>query len=149
MHIRTIDCPCLDTVFLTLPVSWKGIVAQYAGRLHRDYPGKKVVQVYDYIDIHIPMCDVMYKWWLKGYASVGYRIKQNDSKDLFGIGQDVIFTGKDYQDLFFADLSNASKSVIISTTKLWFAKHAPILELLVGLSAREGRSYCVHAPILR
>ena len=52
------DCSRLDTLFLALPVSWKGIVAQYAGRLHRDYPGKKIVQVYDYIDIHVPICDV-------------------------------------------------------------------------------------------
>lgn len=130
------DCPRLDTLFLALPVSWKGIVAQYAGRLHRNYPGKKIVQVYDYIDIHVPMCDVMYKRRLKGYASVGYKIQQNDSKDLFGIGQGTIFTGKNYQDSFFADLSKASKSVIISTTKLWFAKRAPILELLAGLSVR-------------
>ena len=129
------DCPRLDTLFLALPVSWKGIIAQYAGRLHRDYLGKKIVQVYDYIDIHIPMCDVMYKRRLRGYASVGYKIQQNDSKDLFGIGQGAIFTGKNYQDLFFADLSKASKSVIISATKLWFAKRAPILELLAQLSA--------------
>ncbi len=130
------DCPRLDVLFLALPVSWKGIVAQYAGRLHRDYLGKKIVQVYDYIDIHVPMCDVMYKRRLKGYASVGYKIQQNDSIELFGIGQGVIFTGKSYQNSFFADLSKASKSVIISTTKLWFAKRAPILELLAQLSAR-------------
>ncbi|WP_368337593.1 hypothetical protein [Parabacteroides merdae] len=47
-----------------------------------------------------------------------------------------IFCGKNYQNLFFADLSKASKSVIISVTKLWFAKRAPILELLADLSAR-------------
>lgn len=130
------DCPRLDTLFLALPVSWKGIVAQYTGRLHRDYPGKRNVQVYDYIDIHVPMCDVMYKRRLKGYASVGYKIQQNDTKDLFGVGHGAIFTGKNYQNSFFADLSKASKSVVISTTKLWFAKRSPILELLAELSAR-------------
>lgn len=130
------DCPRLDTLFLALPVSWKGIVAQYAGRLHRNYPGKELVQVYDYIDIHVPMCDVMYKRRLKGYASVGYNIQRNDSKDLFGNGQGVIFTGKNYLNSFFADLSKASKSVIISATKIWFAKRAPILEMLAELSAR-------------
>ena len=55
------DYPRLDTLFLTLPVSWKGTIAQYAGRLHREYPGKKEVRIYDYIDIRVPMCDVMYK----------------------------------------------------------------------------------------
>lgn len=130
------DCPRLDTLFLALPVSWKGIVAQYTGRLHREYPDKKHVEVYDYIDIHVPMCDVMYKRRLKGYASVGYQIWQNDSRDLFGFGPGVIFTGKNYQKPFFADLSQACKSVIISTTKLWLAKRAPILEQLTELSAR-------------
>ena len=78
----------------------------------------------------------MYKRRLKGYASVGYKIQQSDSKDLFGVGQSAIFTGKNYQDSFFADLLNASKSIIISATKLWFAKRVPILELLAELSAR-------------
>ena len=79
---------------------------------------------------------VMYKRRLKGYASVGYKIQQSDSKDLFGVGQSAIFTGKNYQDSFFADLLNASKSIIISATKLWFSKRVPILELLAELSAR-------------
>lgn len=130
------DCPRLDTLFLALPVSWKGIIVQYAGRLHRDYPGKMSVQIYDYIDIHVSMCDVMYKRRLKGYASVGYKIRQNDSKNLFGIASNIIYTGKNYQNPFFADLDKASKSVIISTKKLWFAKRAPILELLTELSVR-------------
>lgn len=76
------DYPRLDTLFLALPVSWKGIVAQYAGRLHREYTGKKEVRIYDYIDIRMPMCDVMYRRRLKGYASVGYRIKQEKPVDV-------------------------------------------------------------------
>ena len=76
------DYPRLDTLFLALPVSWKGIIAQYAGRLHREYTGKKEVRIYDYIDIRMPMCDVMYRRRLKGYASVGYRIKQEKSVDV-------------------------------------------------------------------
>lgn len=52
------DYPQLDTLFLALHVSWKGIIAQYAGRLHREYTGKKEVRIYDYIDIRMPMCDV-------------------------------------------------------------------------------------------
>ena len=62
------DYPRLDTLFLALPVSWKGIIAQYAGRLHREYPGKKEVRIYDYIDIRVPMCDVMYKRRQRGWA---------------------------------------------------------------------------------
>ena len=45
----------LDTLFLTLPVSWRGTIAQYAGRLHRLYHRKREVRVYDYADLNVPM----------------------------------------------------------------------------------------------
>lgn len=130
------DYPRLDTLFLTLPVSWKGTIAQYAGRLHREYPGKKEVRIYDYIDIRVPMCDVMYKRRLRGYASVGYQIKSNAPMDLFNESQGVIFNGHTYQNKFFKDLRQAKRSVVISATKLWFAKHSFVLDILKDLLAR-------------
>ena len=130
------DYPRLDTLFLALPVSWKGIITQYAGRLHREYPGKKEVRIYDYIDIRVPMCDVMYKRRLKGYASVGYQIKSNAPMDLFNESQGVIFNGHTYQNKFFKDLRQAKRSVVISATKLWFAKHSSVLDILKDLLAQ-------------
>ena len=127
------DYPRLDTLFLALPVSWKGIIAQYAGRLHREYPGKKEVRVYDYIDIRIPMCDLMYKRRLRGYASVGYQIKSNAPMDLFNENLSVIFNGHTYQSEFFKDLLQAKHSVVISATKLWFSKYSPVLDILKNL----------------
>jgi superfamily II DNA or RNA helicase len=50
----------LDTLFLTLPVSWRGTIAQYVGRLHRLYDGKREVQVYDYADLNVPMLARMF-----------------------------------------------------------------------------------------
>ena len=130
------DYPRLDTLFLTLPISWKGIIAQYSGRLHREYPDKKEVRIYDYIDIRVPMCDVMYKRRLRGYASVGYQIKSNTPMDLFNENHSVIFNGHTYQSEFFKDLFQAKHSVVISATKLWFSKHSPVLDILKNLSAR-------------
>ena len=130
------DYPRLDTLFLALPVSWKGIIAQYAGRLHREYPSKKEVRIYDYIDIRVPMCDVMYKRRLRGYASVGYQIKSNAPMDLFNEGQNLIFNGHTYQSDFFKNLCQAKRSVVISATKLWFAKHSSVLDVLKDLSVR-------------
>ena len=127
------DYPRLDTLFLALPVSWKGIIAQYAGRLHREYPGKKEVRVYDYIDIRVPMCDIMYKRRLRGYASVGYQIKSNAPMDLFNENHSVIFNGHTYQSEFFKDLLQAKHSVVISATKLWFSKYSPVLDILKNL----------------
>jgi type I site-specific restriction-modification system R (restriction) subunit len=67
------DYPRLDTLFLASPIAWKGTLAQYAGRLHREYPGKQDVIVYDYVDIHIPVLERMYHKRLTGYAQIGYK----------------------------------------------------------------------------
>ncbi len=64
----------LDTLFLTLPVSWHGTIAQYVGRLHRRYHGKCEVRVYDYADLNVPMLARMFDRRCRGYEAVGYRI---------------------------------------------------------------------------
>jgi superfamily II DNA or RNA helicase len=66
----------LDTLFLAMPISWKGTLQQYAGRLHRLHDNKRVVQVYDYIDSGVPMLARMYGRRLKGYSAIGYAIEQ-------------------------------------------------------------------------
>lgn len=57
----------LDTLFLTMPISWKGTLAQYAGRLHRDYHDKTEVKIYDYIDEHVPILRRMSAKRMRGY----------------------------------------------------------------------------------
>src|SRR5438132_7576983 len=64
----------LDTLFLTLPVSWHGTIAQYAGRLHRLYDGKREVRIYDYADLNVPMLARMFDRRCRGYDAVGYQI---------------------------------------------------------------------------
>ena len=64
----------LDTLFLSLPVSWKGIIVQYSGRLHRLHDMKKEVVIYDYADLEIPMLAKMYKRRLRGYRAIGYEV---------------------------------------------------------------------------
>lgn len=64
----------LDTLFLTMPVSWRGIIAQYAGRLHRVHDGKREVRVHDYADLDIPMLARMFDKRCAGYEAVGYTI---------------------------------------------------------------------------
>jgi superfamily II DNA or RNA helicase len=62
----------LDTLFLALPVSWKGTVIQYTGRLHRLHPAKKEVRIFDYVDREIPMLLRMFEKRLRGYRGIGY-----------------------------------------------------------------------------
>ena len=64
----------LDTLFLTLPVSWRGTIAQYVGRLHRLHDGKREVRVYDYADFDVPMLSRMFDRRCKGYEAVGYKL---------------------------------------------------------------------------
>lgn len=64
----------LDTLFLTMPISWQGTLQQYIGRLHRNHDNKKDVIVYDYVDQFIPTLDRMYKKRLKKYKAIGYKI---------------------------------------------------------------------------
>jgi very-short-patch-repair endonuclease len=64
----------LDTLFLTLPVSWRGTIAQYAGRLHRLHDGKREVRVYDYADLNVPMLARMFDRRCRGYEDIGYTV---------------------------------------------------------------------------
>ena len=129
------DYARLDTLFLVSPVAWKGIVAQYAGRLHREFEGKQDVQIYDYIDIRIPVCESMYRKRLKGYASIGYRIRNNEAFDsLFPI-TDVIYDGQNFEPPFISDLSKAKQSVVVSCPKVKIGRHSQIADRLVDLMA--------------
>ena len=68
------DDPRLDTLFLTMPISWRGTLAQYVGRLHRDHHGKSEVLVYDYTDSAVPVLERMAAKRRAGYRALGYVI---------------------------------------------------------------------------
>lgn len=64
----------LDTLFLAQPISWKGRLTQFAGRLHRLHDGKHEVRIYDYVDLQVAVCARMYDRRAKGYEAIGYKI---------------------------------------------------------------------------
>lgn len=70
----------LDTLFLAMPISWRGTLQQYVGRLHRAYAGKHEVRVYDYVDRNMPVLVRMFSKRLKGYHAMGYTVNA-DSKE--------------------------------------------------------------------
>lgn len=70
------DEPHLDTLFLTMPVSWRGTVAQYVGRLHRLHEGKREVRVYDYADLDAPMLARMFEKRRRAYESQDYTVER-------------------------------------------------------------------------
>ena len=68
------DLPRLDTLFLAMPIAWKGSLAQYAGRIHRESDGKTQVTIHDYVDCGLPMLQRMFNKREKSYKSMGYTI---------------------------------------------------------------------------
>jgi superfamily II DNA or RNA helicase len=66
----------LDTLFLTMPISWRGILAQYAGRLHRLHAAKREVIIYDYVDADEPLLAKMAAKREAGYTALGYEVMQ-------------------------------------------------------------------------
>lgn len=65
----------LDTLFLTMPISWRGTLQQYAGRLHRLHASKREVRIYDYVDGAVPLFNAMFDKRRKGYAAIGYEVR--------------------------------------------------------------------------
>jgi superfamily II DNA or RNA helicase len=70
----------LDTLFLALPISWRGTLTQYAGRLHRLNAAKKEVIIYDYVDFEVPVLAKMHARRRTGYKAIGYEIVLPENK---------------------------------------------------------------------
>lgn len=123
------DYPRLDTLFLVSPVSWKGIIAQYAGRLHREYHGKTDVRIYDYIAIRLPLCERMYQRRLKGYAAIGYQLLENEPSVTEQHPQSL-FSGNNYQASLVGHISQAKHSVLIAAMKSGLKKQSGLWRAL-------------------
>ena len=137
------DYPRLDTLFLALPISWKGRLEQYAGRLHRENDGKKDVRIYDYIDIHEPVCDNMYHNRLRAYAAIGYQTVQLGQPTLFEEICDLpayyedsqIFNGMTFFKSLIKDIATAKQSLVISSPRLYRVTNNKLVSLLKEQSA--------------
>ncbi|HOT75803.1 MAG TPA: DEAD/DEAH box helicase family protein, partial [Candidatus Wallbacteria bacterium] len=122
------DCPRLDTMLLAMPIAWKGTVAQYAGRLHRQYDGKNEVIIYDYVDAHVPVLEKMYHKRVKGYSQIGYKaMPESYSSEK----TNIIFDENSFQPVFAVDLAAARKQIIIVSP---FMKTPRVKQMIMQLS---------------
>ena len=122
------DFPRLDTLIMATPVSFRSVVEQYAGRLNRDYEGKKNVIVYDYVDSHISMFDKMYAKRLKAYRQIGYEVcggLQNEKQTA-----NAIFDSENYAAVYRKDLLEANKNIVISSPTISGQKIHALIDLL-------------------
>jgi superfamily II DNA or RNA helicase len=74
----------LDTLFLALPISWRGTLTQYAGRLHRFHSDKRNVLIFDYVDFRVPVLANMFRKRRAGYKRIGYEIMDPAREDHSG-----------------------------------------------------------------
>ena len=137
------DCPRLNTLFLAHPISWKGTLAQYAGRLHREYEGKQDVLIYDYIDIRVPFFESMYQKRLKGYASIGYSIRNDEMLNSLFPTIDLIYNGLNFERPFISDLVQCKRSIIVSCPKVKANSYSKISDRLIELVSN-GREIVVY-----
>jgi superfamily II DNA or RNA helicase len=111
------DEPRLDTLFLAMPISWKGTLQQYAGRLHRLVEGKNEVLIYDYVDIHVQVFEKMYNRRLSGYSSIGYKAKgesfANHNQSHNNRNVDIIFDKSNFLSVFSNDMLNVVSEILI------------------------------------
>ena len=83
------DDPRLDTLFMAMPIAWKGTLVQYAGRLHRLHPGKQEVQIYDYLDDALAVFRKMFEKRMRGYRAMGYQVEASAGSPLLE-GLDIL-----------------------------------------------------------
>ncbi len=134
------DMPRLDTLFLAMPISWKGTLQQYAGRLHRLYEGKNEVQVYDYVDVHVAMLEKMYQKRLRGYAAIGYKAK-GTPQPLEEVHS--IFDNNTFFPVYSADILAARSEILIVSP---FVTKRRILSALNYVAAANAKVTVVTKP---
>ena len=122
------DYPWLDTLIMAAPISFKGLVEQYAGRLNRDYEGKKDVVIYDYVDSHIPVFDRMYAKRMKAYKQIGYQIYTGSTTEKQQAN--AIYDFETYRAVYEQDLAQAHREIIISSPTLAKNKVYRMLRIL-------------------
>ncbi|HTF86920.1 MAG TPA: DEAD/DEAH box helicase family protein [Planctomycetota bacterium] len=76
------DSARLDTLFLAMPISWKGTLVQYTGRLHRLHPSKTEVRIYDYVDSEVGMLSRMFEKRMRAYRAIGYALDDTSAREV-------------------------------------------------------------------
>ena len=98
------DHPPLDTLVLAMPVSWKGTLQQYAGRLHREHASKTDVRIIDFVDTGYPALLRMWDKRQRGYRAMGYRILEygSDGFDVLALVAPDSVSQRQGQEALFA-----------------------------------------------
>jgi superfamily II DNA or RNA helicase len=117
-----------------MPISWKGTLQQYAGRLHRLFENKNEVQIYDYVDIHERMLEKMYHKRLAGYASIGYKTK---GEYITSESINIIFDKHNFLPVYSNDIMNAVREILIVSLYITKKRTIQMIQLLKSAIDKE------------
>lgn len=136
------DLSYLDTLLIATPISWDGSITQQAGRLHRSHEGKQRVEIFDYVDLSIPMLARMYQKRLKTYAKLGYEVfAANDNRQ---DDRNILVRSARAVEAFANDIANASKSIFIAAP---YASAACLEKLAAALADATARGISLEISI--
>lgn len=136
------DLSYLDTLLIATPISWDGSITQQAGRLHRSHEGKRQVDIFDYVDLSIPMLARMYQKRLKTYAKLGYEVYV--AKDASQAEANILIDSSHFLETLNKDIVNATKNVFIAAP---YASSACLTKLKDSLTSSMARGISVEIII--
>lgn len=136
------DLSYLDTLLIATPISWDGSITQQAGRLHRSHEGKQRVEIFDYVDLSIPMLARMYQKRLKTYAKLGYEVfAANDNKQA---DRNILVRSATAVEALADDIASATKSIFIAAP---YASAACLAKLAAALTSAIVRGIALEISI--
>lgn len=136
------DLSYLDTLLIATPISWDGSITQQAGRLHRSHEGKQRVEIFDYVDLSIPMLARMYQKRLKTYAKLGYEVltANDNARD----DRNILVRSAGAVEVLAEDIASASKSIFIAAP---YASAACLAKLATALTNAIARGIALEISI--
>lgn len=136
------DLSYLDTLLIATPISWDGSMTQQAGRLHRSHEGKQRVEIFDYVDLSIPMLARMYQKRLKTYAKLGYEVfAANDNKQA---DRNILVRSATAVEALADDIAGATKSIFIAAP---YASAACLTKLAAAITSAIARGIALEVSI--
>lgn len=136
------DLSYLDTLLIATPISWDGSITQQAGRLHRSHEGKQRVEIFDYVDLSIPMLVRMYQKRLKTYAKLGYEIFAAD--DNRRADQNILVRSAGAVEAYADDIASSTKSIFIAAP---YASATCLAKLAAALTSATARGIALEVSI--
>ena len=138
------DIPYLDTLLMATPISWEGKIAQFVGRIAREYDGKQYTLIYDYVDFCIPLFYSMYQKRIKTYSSLGYiSYDPFSGEKTVSLDTKSFFLQHEIYTPLLSSLGNAKKKIIISSPSLFMTSSVSGIIAFLEKAISRGVSVCV------